>query len=186
MPKSLPSPELLRKLLRYEPDTGKLFWRERTPDMFEGNKVRAELGCARWNGKNAGKQAFTANGSRGYKVGAVFGTMYLAHRVIWAIFYGHWPKDQIDHINGDRTDNRIENLRDVSLAENRKNMKIPSHNSSGIIGVHWHRAASKWTAQIKVDGCTKHLGLFEGINEAIAARKAAEVKYGFHENHGRD
>lgn len=186
MPKSLPSPELLRKLLRYEPDTGKLFWRERAPDMFEGKRVCADLACSRWNGRNAGKEAFTANGNHGYKTGNVFGTLYLAHRVIWAIFHGHWPKDQIDHINGDRTDNQIKNLRNVSASENSKNMKMPSTNSSGVIGVCWRKAKGRWQAQIRVSGRVKHIGSFLEIEDAIAARKEAEIKYGYHENHGRN
>lgn len=185
MPKSLPSPELLRKLLRYEPDTGKLFWRERTPDMFVSECRDAQNSCSAWNSKFSNKEAFTSI-CRGYKSGAIFGKNYRAHRVIWAIFYGKWPKGQIDHINGLRSDNRIENLRDVTNEENHKNMKIRSDNSSGVMGVFFYKSRKKWEAYIKADGRKKHLGYFASIDEAIDARRDAEKEYGYHENHGRD
>ena len=185
MSKELPSPELLRKLLRYEPETGKLFWRERTPDLFKDGKYSAERNCAAWNGAWSGKEAFTAIDGQGYKVGSIFCCDYTAHRVIWAMVHGEWPIKQIDHINGIRDDNRITELRDVTHEENSKNQKRPLTNTSGVVGVSWYGRVQKWHARIQVGGKPKHLGYFTDFNEAVAARKAAEVKHGFHENHGR-
>lgn len=182
--KNLPSPELLRKLLRYEPDTGKLYWRERTPDMFVDGKRSAEGCCSNWNSRYAGKEAFTAF-QNGYLHGSIFDRLYLTHRVIWAICHGAWPLAQIDHINGDRRDNRIKNLRSVSHAENGKNQKLSLRNTSGVCGVSWHGSRKKWHSRIMLDGKELHIGYFTDKADAIAARKAAEAKYGFHPNHGR-
>ena len=178
--KELPSPELLRQLLRYEPDTGKLYWRERTPDVFEDGR------CKSFNSQFANKEAFTFTGRDGYKHGNVLNQRpYLAHRVIWAITYGEWPLNHIDHINGIRDDNRIENLRDVSRSENQKNQKRPAHNTSGAVGVSWANREKKWHAYINIDRRRESLGYFTDLAEAIAARKEAEAKYSFHPNHGR-
>ncbi len=185
MPKQLPSPELLRKLLRYNPETGKLYWRERTPDMFDGSGVRtAEHRCNVWNARYSGNRAFSSK-MNGYRRGSVLHTGLLAHRVIWAIVNGSWPADQIDHINGIRSDNRISNLRNATHTDNMRNMKIPKDNTSGHVGVSWSIKANKWYAQIAGKGKHIHLGSFALKIDAIAARKDAEVMLGYHENHGR-
>ena len=180
-----PTPELLRKLFRYDADTGKLFWRDRTPDMFSDGIRTAAHNCSIWNSTRSGAEAFTSRDGSGYKRGQIFSRAHLAHRVIWAIETGSWPSDQIDHINGVRDDNCIDNLRSVSQSENLRNQKIGVSNTSGVIGVSWHPTCLKWRAQIRVAGVAKHLGLFLSKREAIAARKSAEVRYGFHQNHGR-
>lgn len=95
---------------------------------------------------------------------------------------------QVDHINHDRTDNRIENLRLVNANENCKNQKASTRNKSGVVGVSWKSQKNKWHAQIMVDGKQIHLGFYDDINDAKDAkdaRKVAERKYGFHENHGK-
>lgn len=169
MPKPLPSPELLRKLLRYEPDTGRLFWREGTRQF------------SRQSSNGAGTLD-----SHGYYQIKISGRIYQVHRVCYAIHHGIWPNNHIDHINGDRTDNKIDNLRDITRSENMKNMKLKSNNSSGFAGVHFDKLNKKWRAQIMVNGRWKHLGRFESIDDAVSARNAAEKEYGYHENHGRD
>jgi len=92
---------------------------------------------------------------------------------------------QIDHINGDRCDNRLLNLRVVSPQVNAMNRSNRSDNTSGCLGVCWHPSTQKWRARIKVMGKQKSLGLFAEKIDAICARKDAEKKYGFHRNHGR-
>jgi HNH endonuclease/AP2 domain len=163
--------EDLRSLLRYEPETGKLLWHRRGRVSFD----------RRW----AGLQAFTAKDTHGYLCGAICGERVLAHRVVWALTYGEWPQGEIDHINGDRTDNRIENLRLVSGAENQRNKKRYTRNKSGVAGVSWHASTGKWQAQINVAGRQVHLGIFDRIEDAAAARKAAEQQHDYHQNHGR-
>lgn len=169
--KPLPSVEHLRQRLRYEPATGKLYWREH-PNM-----------PTHWNTRYGGTEALTAN-LRGYRQGTFDYNRYLAHRVAWALHYGYWPDDTLDHVNHDRADNRIENLRQVSQSDNMKNMKRHSNNTSGATGVCWYARYRKWIANIKVGGRSIHLGYFADMQDAIAARKAAETRYGFHVNHG--
>jgi hypothetical protein len=185
MPKPLPSPEMLRKLLRYEPDTGKLFWRERTPDMFEDGSRPARDKCATWNGRYANKQAGTVT-NFGYISVSIWKCRIMAHRIAWAMYYGDLPKFNIDHINGNGLDNKISNLRDVDQKENSRNQRARSNNAGNITGVHWDKSRNQWQAYIKVNYKQIHLGRFKSLDAAIAARKDAEVKYNFHQNHGRN
>lgn len=173
----LPSQAMLNKILRY--DGEKLFWRERPVDMFE-----AAGEAKRWNTRYAGEEAFTTDGDNGYKQGRIFGRKYLAHRIIWKLVHGTDP-EQVDHINGIRDDNRIENLRSVTSQENLKNQKMCSNNTSGVMGVYWYKRLGKWSARIMVAGKNKHLGYFTDKFDAIKARKNAEKEHGFHTNHGR-
>lgn len=175
----IPTIEMLRNLLEYDPDTGKLTWRARPVEAFRNHDKR---NCKIWNARYAGKEAFTYLTVDGYKKGKVNGTNTTAHRVSWAIHYGEWPKSQIDHINGDRSDNRISNLRDVTASVNARNRALYSSNKSGYPGVHF--CNGKWISRIygKND---KHLGTFSCFGLAIKARLDAERELGFHENHGR-
>jgi hypothetical protein len=181
--RELPSPELLRKLLRYEPETGKLYWRERNTETHSMTHQVPEYKVANWNARMAGMEAFTAQ-QDGYLRGRVYLKTLSAHRVVWAIHYGEWPKDDIDHINHDRLDNRISNLRSVTRKNNNKNRSMRTDNTSGIMGVSWHKRTKKWIAYIHSDKGRKYLGLFSEKEEAESARKAAEAEFGYHPNHG--
>lgn len=110
---------------------------------------------------------------------------FKAHRLAWLLHYGEWPSDGIDHINGVRDDNRIENLRVVSNSDNIKNSCISSANTSGVTGVSWNKVAKKWHVQIKSHGVSENIGLFKDKDDAIKARKDAEIRHNFHPNHGR-
>lgn len=181
----IPSPEELRNILRYEPETGKLFWLERAPSLFDNAGRSAAHKAANWNSRYAGQEAFTARNRNGYLAGAVRDRMYPAHRVIWALYYGKWPDGQIDYINHDRADNRIANLRDIPQAENKKNQRRRIDNTSGITGVSRVRQSGKWRASIQVSGKMMSLGVFDTVELAVNARRRAERAYGFHENHGK-
>ena len=177
----------LREILDYDPNTGAFSWRPRAAKDFPQDcapstpQSLAEM----WNKKFAGKPALNYLSKRGYLVGTVKPRTIAAHRAAWAHFHGAWPSAQIDHINGDRTDNRIENLRCVENAINAKNMARSSRNTSGVTGVFWAAHVGKWTAQIWNDGKARHLGLFDSFAEAVAVRKRAERDAGYHANHGR-
>ena len=158
--------EMVRDLFEYRDD--QLYWRERPSNNVDMSKP------AGW---------ITANGYRYIKVK---GKEYGAHRLIWLYVHGEFPDNDIDHIHGKPLDNRIENLRDVTHKENSKNQKKRCTNTSGYMGVSWHKGVEKWRAQIQVDGEHKHLGLFNVLEDAAAARQAANIEHGFHENHGRD
>lgn len=181
--KSLPSPDLLRQLLRYEPDTGKLYWRKRPVEMFNGKDPKRAQ--AIFNTRYAGSEALGNVNTVGYKNGNIFSKVYAAHRVIWALYYGAWPEKDIDHINGDRADNRINNLRCVDRGTNCRNQKMRAANKSGVMGVMFDEERAKWSARIGHNMKTIHLGRFNTFDEAVAARKAAEQKFGYHKGHGR-
>ena len=172
--RELPSPEVLRQLLRYDPQTGTMYWRRRPVGMFP---------CLRsansWNARYAGKETGQSVCSEGYQQVSIFATKYRAHRVVWAMVTGAWPEDEIDHINRDPSDNRMENLRDVQGIANLRNKGFYANNRSGFKGVTWHKSSKKWMAQIKFEGRNLHLGLFKDPEEAGGAyRAAAENLYG--------
>lgn len=162
----------LRKIVRHDPKAGKIYWLDR--DDCPPN-VRARI---------ANREAFINVSNNGYKRGAVRGKFFLAHRVMWALEFGYWP-EEVDHINGVRHDNRIDNLRAVTRAQNGKNLALQARSKSGRIGVTWYIQYQKWAAAIVVDKVRVHLGYFDTIDKAAAARSNAEIKFGFHQNHGR-
>ena len=179
MTKDLPSPELLRKILRYDPQTGFLFWLERDADVHHCGRTRKIF-----NTQFSGLRAFTAI-SGGYLQGSVFNKTFWAHRVAWTIFYGEYPNFGVDHINGCTIDNRIINLRDVALSINAKNQRKRRTNTSGFNGVHFDAATKKWRASITVDGSLRNIGRFSKIEDAVLARKSAELGMGFSVRHGK-
>jgi len=121
-----------------------------------------------------------------YRKVRVDGKLQRLHRVLWADANGPIPAGmQIDHINGDTLDNRLENLRLVTHKDNARNAKRRSDNKSGVTGVHWKKKNQKWTAQIKDNGKQVYLGLHDDWFEAVCARKSAEKRLGYHVNHGR-
>lgn len=174
-------PALLSRLVRYVPETGKLYWLPRTDEHFGGSWPR----CMIWNSKHAGREALCCIGNHGYPTGRILDRQYLAHRVVWALVHGAWPEHEIDHLDGDRTNNRIANLRAVTRFDNMRNRKLNRHNQSGALGVYWAKHAGKWRAEIKAGDRRIHLGYFVDKAAAIQARKRAEPKLGFHPNHGR-
>lgn len=172
----LPSQEQLNMLLRYDPVTGKLFWNRRPPVEFKKPSL-----CDWWNKHHAGAEAFTAIDKQCYR-GCIYGQTFLAHRVIFKMLYDQEPP-QIDHINGNRLDNRAVNLRAATNAINCKNMPMPCTNTTGHVGVI--KKGRRWAAQIEVDNKYVYLGRYATKEEAAAARRDAEDQYGFHPNHGR-
>lgn len=173
----LPSQEILLSLLVYEAESGRLFWRDRPRKSF--SREKDWLG---WHTRYAGQEAFTTI-SHGYKVGSLCKITVSAHRVAWKMTSGDEPA-MLDHINGDRSDNRLCNLRAANALENVRNSARYQNNGSGVSGVRWHRVRRKWQAYIR-SGKLLHLGYFSNFEDAVAARKAAEVTHGFHINHGR-
>lgn len=171
--KTLPSPEVLRQLLRYEPETGKLFHTTRTPDFFPDTPRRANA-MSIWNTRFGGKEAFTCTDAHGYKIGNMLGVGLKAHRVIWAMVHGEWPEHDIDHINGVRDDNRLKNLRHATRAQNLANSrKLPTPH--GYRGIRPH--GQKWLAIISVNNRPRHVGVFATKEEAARAWDAAARHY---------
>lgn len=163
--------EILRRLLRYERDTGKIYWLERPVSMFT-----AERYAKTWNSRYAGKEAITAN-CNGYRYGGVLGVNLYAHRIAMALDCGHLIDGGIDHINGDKSDNRIQNLRMATPTENGYNKSaIPGKSGGGIKGVTLIKDSKRWQAQIVAAGKYMYLGTFDSVLEAHEAYKAAALK----------
>jgi hypothetical protein len=148
-------------------------------DMFEYEPTTGVF-RHRYDGRIA-RQTMTP---KGYANIAVGGSKYPSHRVAWCMANGRQPTGDIDHINGDRSDNRLCNLRDVTRGENGRNAKTPRTNTSGHIGVS-RRGEGSWYAYIKINQKRRWLGSFASIDDAIQARVQAQADLGFHPNHGR-
>lgn len=175
----------MRSRLSYDEANGSLYWLPRLPETVNATGFKQGAICKNWNARFAGKEAFTAMSLRGYYVASINGRRVYKHHVIWAMHYGEWPDSMIDHMDGDPTNNHISNLRLVSRAENQRNMKLQDRNKTGRIGV-WHdKRRNAYQAFISHKNKRISLGRFKRIEDAIAARSAAEIKYGYHPNHGR-
>ena len=158
-----------REMFDYDPDTG-VFVRR--------------ISVARRKKALAGQIAGSLS-ANGYLRVMIDGKSILLHRLAF-IYMGCQPPKCVDHINGDRTDNRWANLRAADHVINGRNTKRPITNTSGFIGVSWDRFTGKWVSQMRIGDERLFFGRFEHIEDAIAARKQAEKKYGFHKNHGRE
>lgn len=176
--KPLPSQEVLRQLLKYEPDTGKLFWLARKPGATDDPRG-PQWAANRFNSTCAGKEAFTYSDRRGYRHGKFMGVKYQAHRIIWKMVNGVDP-DTIDHINGDPSDNRISNLRNCSNSENGRNYEKLRKGSSRYRGVSWASRDKWWVAQISNgNGGKISLGRFSCEEAAAKAYdQAARERHG--------
>jgi len=155
--KQLPSLEYLNERFTYNKETGTLTWK---------------------TGRRAGKQAGAI--LNGYRAVQLDDKSYLTHRISYYMGAGVEP-EQVDHINGVKDDNRLENLRSVSSRENSLNQKKRSTNTSGVMGVTYHIVKEKWQARLS----QVYLGTFSDKVDAIYARYYAEVDAGYHTNHGR-
>ena len=152
----------LTQLLSYDCKSGKFAWRV-TKNSYGGKvKVGAIAGHINING---------------YCEIRLNGRRYLGHRLAWFYVNKEWPSSEIDHINGNPSDNSITNLRCVTRSQNSQNTKIRSDNSSGIKGVSWSKSVNKWVAYVNIDGKRKHLGCFDDIQDATEARLASEKVY---------
>ncbi len=166
-------------------DGGVMTWRRRGLEWFAHLGDDAPRAMASWNTRHAGKPAFAHKCGPGYLHGGLLGEKLLAHRAVWCLATGRWPTATIDHINGNRQDNRICNLRDVAHAQNCRNQPLSKVNTSGFTGVSFDAARNKYAAHITVDGRTLHLGRFDSLADARRARQQANTQHGFHSNHGR-
>lgn len=138
----------LRELLEYDPSTGQITWKVSRP------------------GLRAGRLAGGVHGT-GYRFVRVDGKQFAAHRIAWAMQTGAWPRDQIDHLNGVRDDNRFCNLRAADAVLNQQNRRVSSNSTSGLIGAQ--RNGNRWRALIRSDGRRISLGSFASPAEAHAA-----------------
>lgn len=157
---TLPDQETLRQLFDYNPNTGVLKYRDKRQRRRRSKKSK---------------------GNDYLKV-RVGGKSVRAHRVIWIFFHGYEP-EFIDHIDGNRQNNKIENLRSVSKSGNGQNMKLKQTNTTGVYGVSKH--GRRWRAYINLYKKQRSIGAFDTFDEAVSARQVVEKWAGYHENHGR-
>lgn len=157
--------------LDYDPETGLFTW-------LVSSAVRVEPG------DRAGSKH-----SKGYWHIRIKGRLVYAHHLAWNTLHPDdllLPGEEIDHVNHIRDDNRGVNLVKKKHLANGRNKSKAINNTSGATGVYWNKKAGSWRAAIRVDDILLHLGVFPSFDDAVSARKAAEIKYGFHENHGKD
>lgn len=171
--------ERLKELLHYDPETGVFTWRVSRGTRAAGS----EAGCVTSNHeqKKHARRPYVRKDIR------VERKLYLAHRLAWLYMTGAWPPEQIDHIDGDALNNRFDNLRAVTHAQNHLNRPRNRNNTSGVIGVFFDKNGycKPWRAQIDHNGKRWNKG-FKTKEEAIAWRREAAARLGYHENHGRD
>ena len=146
----------LKRVLRYDEQSGNLYWLTHG----RGRKVHQPAGSV---------------GSHGYRQIGIDGRQYLAHRLIWLFIHGAFPAFEIDHWDGDKTNNRIANLREATRSQNKCNTRLRSDNSSGIKGVIFDSARGRWAAQIGGGKGHQFLGRYDTREEAAAAYASAAV-----------
>lgn len=150
--------EWIKNVLEYSPETGHFTWKQR-------------FGKRGVPGRKAGTIDFC-----GYVVITINGKRHKAHRLAWLVMTGCWPSVAIDHINGDRTDNRFSNLRQADWRENQQNRKVQRNNKSGFLGVSWDSHAGKWRASIAAGGKSVNLGGYDCPEKASAAYLQAKAE----------
>ena len=181
----LPELSYLQELFDYDKCSGLLIWKERPINHF-----KSEPAFKRWNkifpGNEAGTISRKTDGKK-YKHVNICGKLYQIHRII-AELCGLGLKEDltIDHINGNGIDNRLNNLRVVSLSDQQKNARLRANNTSGFNGVWFDNNRGKWVAAGRSNNERIHIGVFITKEEAIIARKKFDLDYNFHKNHGFD
>ena len=166
----------LKEIVWYEPQSGKLFWKLRPLKYFAVHSFSKKFdhSCNAWNARYAGTLIKRKN-SNGYVVLSALGVRIPAHRAVWALHNEKWPSGEIDHINQNKLDNRIENLRDVSHSINLRNVGIRANNKSGMTGVIFDNSRNKFKAFIAINGRTITLGRYLTFGDAAQARSDYEL-----------
>lgn len=172
----------LHSLLKYDQKTGDLFWKPRERELFK-TKQAMNAWHTKYSGKKAGSRHVCTTGKSYIQIN-ISGKLYKAHRIIMSMLGFNLTNVEIDHIDGNECNNSRNNLRVVSHAENHKNHCIHKNNTSGTMGVSWDKRRKRWAAYIVLKGTKKHIGRYADKEEAVKARRQAEIKYGFHPSHG--
>ena len=149
--------DALKERLSYDPNTGVFSYKS----PVRGRVTGATAGTVRPDG---------------YLTIILFGKPYATSRLAWLYVYGKWPNEEIDHIDRNPSNNRIENLRDVSRSQNNCNHRVRSDSKTGVKGVHFHLASGLWHVTIRSYGKKRSVGYFKNIAEAAEASRAAEIE----------
>lgn len=162
----LPDREELLEVFNYDKKTGKLFYKETKSGRSSKEAVSKDV--------------------EGYLRVCLNYKTYRLHRIIYKMVHGDFDESlQIDHVDGNVSNNRIKNLKAKTTSGNAKNQKTPKDNKTGQIGVCYRKSTKRYRVSISVDKKQKELGTFKTLEEAIKVRKESEKQYGYHENHGR-
>lgn len=175
----LPPLDYVRQLLRYDPASGKLYWLHRSAEMMPNQRGRSVF-----NTVYAGREAGSPTALGYCQIGFPGRRMVRAHRVAWLLHYGRQPVGEIDHINGDRSDNRIENLRDVPRSENGLNVARSRTSGAPASGVE-PRPGGKWMARVKRHGRYVFRKNFDTLEGAVQAVAKVRAELGFTARHGK-
>jgi len=149
----------LRSVLSYDRSTGTFVWIKAVAAAIKVGSIAGSIN------------------NRGRRIIQIRGRLYTASRLAWLYSHGEWPQFQIDHENLVRSDDRLDNLRPATSAQNARNRRTRKDNTSGHKGVHWHTQTRKWIARAVVNGERKHLGLFSSLDDAIKAYRAAAIEH---------
>jgi len=160
---------------------GVLVWNKRPVHHFKSEPTSRTFN-KQFSGKPAGAKRL--KGTKRYIYIIIGDSAYSAHRLVWFMYNGKFPDNHIDHINGNSLDNRIENLRDVTQAENNRNIKKTKRNKSGCVGVSWGKDANKWIVRIGVKGYHKYFGSFDDFEFAELLANEVHSHFDYHPNHG--
>jgi len=147
--------EFVQHLFDYNPETGHLIWKNPLTNRVRKGRIAGAI-------------------DRGYYRIGIHNNRYDSHRIIWLYVYGYFPENEIDHIDRNRLNNKLSNLREVSRQCNHRNINIQANNSSGVSGICFVKRDIKWMAHIKVSGKHYNLGQYEDYIDAACARLAAE------------
>lgn len=171
---TLPELLVLRQLFLYNPETGELKNRDRPNEMFSSERA-AKSWRTQFLGKIAG--SLVKKDSNSYWQIEIFNNKYQSHRIIWKLYYGEDPPEIIDHIDGDGSNNKINNLRAATVFQNGWNAKKGSRNKSGYKGVSFNTERNKWRAAICINKKTILIGYYSTPEEASLAYQKASAQY---------
>lgn len=160
------------EILRYDSISGRLTWCFRDRRLF-----KTERQFKTWNARFSGRDALSSLSQRGYLHGKIFGLACKAHHAAWAIYHGNWPDGEVDHIDRDKANNSIDNLRIVDRSQNCMNRSGHKDSTSKYKGVSYKKSIGKWTSQIQHNKQSIHLGYYNNELDAAEAYDNSMVKY---------
>ena len=169
--------EYFNSLLHYDKETGFLYWKERPATCKQNNIFNSKF-----KNKKVGSVKLGHRSKTEYLTTKIGDKYYAVHRIIFFLNYGYMP-EQVDHIDHNGLNNKLDNLRASNNKDNSRNLPMQKSNKSGYIGVNWHKSAKKWQARANdKNGKRIDLGRYDNIEDAISVRKKYEKEFGYYEN----
>lgn len=151
--------ERAKELLEYDPKSGILTWLKSPCNWIKNGEIAGSL-----------------HKQTGYNYIVIDQKKYKVHRIAWLLHHGEWPKDAIDHIDGNRSNNRLDNLREATYTQNQQNRSLDARNKSGYTGVSWDKGHQKWIAKICFKRRQRTIGVFSNVEDAAKAYATAKAE----------